>query len=535
MTEKRLIKLFCFFMIFAFIIQINMVGININQKYIGNAQLQQFKTFTITKARGDILDCNFQKLTDNEPVLKALITPNTENLQGVFYNISEENRKKFYQQLNTQKIFLTEIEGNVDGLTTFDSYKRYSDFNTAQHVLGYLNGDGVGISGMEKAFESEIKNSGEKVDLIAEIDGYGNIIDYKTEKSYQHSSNHPAALVVTIDNVIQKICEAVAKEYIPNGSIVVMESKTGKIKAMVSTPFYNANNIKEYLDMPNAPLVNKALQAYEPGSVIKPLWASMLLQNGFNKNKQYICKGYTDVNGHVYHCANNTAHGEMNMQRALEVSCNCYFIDAYMEDKAFYMKQLANQVNIGLPIELGRNYFTTSGYFPTIDEIQDLGQRSSVSFGQGKFLITPVHVAAYMNMFANKGVYIYPQLCEGIYDTVTSGLISNLYSYQCKQVIEEKVAEEIKQMLGNVVENGARGRAKPTYYSAGGKTGTAQTGKVNPDESEIFTAWFCGFYPLDNPQYTICITLYNGGESTQTAAPIFKKVCDGLYYLLAKN
>ena len=65
-----------------------------------------------------------------------------------------------------------------------------------------------------------------------------------------------------------------------------------------------------------------------------------------------------------------------------------------------------------------------------------------------------------------------------------------------------------------------------------GKTGTAQTGRYNEDGSEILTAWFCGFYPYENPEYTICITMYNGGESTRTAAPVFKKICDSLYYLI---
>ena len=87
-------------------------------------------------------------------------------------------------------------------------------------------------------------------------------------------------------------------------------------------------------------------------------------------------------------------------------------------------------------------------------------------------------------------------------------------------------------MLKNVVEEGAMERAKPNYLSAGGKTGTAQTGRYNENGSEILTAWFCGFYPYDNPRYTICITMYNGGESTRTAAPVFKKICDSLYYLI---
>jgi len=67
--------------------------------------------------------------------------------------------------------------------------------------------------------------------------------------------------------------------------------------------------------------------------------------------------------------------------------------------------------------------------------------------------------------------------------------------------------------------------------SGGGKTGTAQTGKTKENGEEIFTAWYSGFYPADNPQYAIVITIYDGGESTYTAAPLFKKICDSIYYL----
>ncbi|MBQ7284268.1 MAG: penicillin-binding protein 2, partial [Oscillospiraceae bacterium] len=161
----------------------------------------------------------------------------------------------------------------------------------------------------------------------------------------------------------------------------------------------------------------------------------------------------------------------------------------------------------------------------------DLGQLASVSFGQGKMLLTPVHVMAYMNIFANNGIYVEPQIAQGIYNAQTRELVTNLYNYSDKQVISQQTAQKVKTMLKNVVEEGAQKRAQPMYLSAGGKTGTAQTGRYD-DNGEVLTAWFCGFYPYDNPQYTICITMYNGGEITHTAAPIFKKICDSLYYLI---
>ena len=286
------------------------------------------------------------------------------------------------------------------------------------------------------------------------------------------------------------------------------------------------------MNQSNSPLLNKALQSYEPGSVIKPLWAAVLLENGYSPDKIYECTGTVTVNGHEYHCANNKAHGYVNMQQALTVSCNCYFINAGIDDKAGEFYKMAQQISLGKAIQLTEGYYTKNGYFPDKEELDNLGQLASVSFGQGKMLLTPVHVLAYMNVFANNGVYVQPQTVQGIYNADTKELIKNLYCYDDKQTISVKTAHQIKEMLKNVVEEGAMQRAKPNYLSAGGKTGTAQTGKYNENGSEILTAWFCGFYPYDNPQYTICITMYNGGESTRTAAPVFKKLCDSLYYLI---
>ena len=311
-----------------------------------------------------------------------------------------------------------------------------------------------------------------------------------------------------------------------------MESNTGKIKAMVSTPFYSANDVASALNEENSPLVNKALHSFESGSVVKPLWGAVLLENGYNPGRIYNCTGTTEINGHEYHCANNTAHGEVDMEKALVVSCNCYFINAYTENKAFSFYQMAKNLSFGEKLLLTREYGTKSGYFPAVEELEDLGQLASVSFGQGKMLVTPVHIAAYMNTFATGGIYVYPQITEGIYNADTKDIVTNLYSYSEKRVITQKTAARIKQMLEKVVVDGAKGRAKPEYLSAGGKTGTAQTGKYTENGDEILTAWFCGFYPYDNPKYTICITIYNGGESTRTAAPIFKKICDSLYYLI---
>lgn len=531
MKEWRLTIIVCAFVMFAFVIELNMISIAIEPVYYEYANKQQNKEIEITDGRGIITDNNFNNITNTNMQMKTLVTVYDDDIQQVFNALTEKEKKKFYDNMKSQKNFIVEIDETVKNREIYNTTSRYTDFNIAQHLIGYVDGEGNGVSGIEKVFDEQLKNAKRAQFLCLKLNGYGEIVETEKIEKMKDKNKIPSLLMLTIDNTLQRMCEGIAKEHIPNGSLVVMETKTGKIKAMVSTPFYSANNVAAALNQKDSPLLNKSLQSYEIGSVIKPLWSAALIENGFNPEKVYECTGTINVNGHEYHCANNRAHGPVDMQQALTVSCNCYFINAAVSDKAGVFYEMAKNVSFGENIELAKNYETKAGCFPSKEELENAGQLASISFGQGEMLLTPIHVMAYMNIFANNGVYVQPQTVQGIYNSDSKELITNMYNYKEKQVISQQTAEKIKQMLKNVVEEGAMGRANPNFLSAGGKTGTAQTGRYD-DNGEILNAWFCGFYPFDNPQYTICIMMHNGGESTRTAAPVFKKVCDSLYYLI---
>lgn len=522
-TEKRLVALTAMFIWFAFFVQLKMTEIMCSD-YGDKAKNMTVKSVDISTGRADIVDCNLKKITGSENESKAFIR-NTKDLQKVFENIREEDREKFYNQVQNETAVVVDLQKPIQSDTIYTVSKRYSSMNIAQHLIGYVDIDGNGVSGIERAYNLQLKDNGEKIKVNFNVNGAGVIYGDINNEVIEAEK----VLSLTIDNAMQRICEEVAKENIKNGSIIVMESETGKIKAMVSTPNYDPNNLQNYLNSEHSPMLNKALQSYEPGSVIKPLWAAMLLENGYNKDYNYYCNGYTEVNGHYYHCANNRVHGEINMSDALTKSCNCYFVDSNIKDKGIKLCQMANQMNFGKSIELCDGYYTTKGNFPTSEEIENMGIQSSTCFGQGLFRVSPVHVVSYMNIFANNGMYVNPQVVEGIYNWKNGECEESIYRYNAKQVISKETANEVKNMLVNVVEDGASGRAKPEHLKAGGKTGTAQTGKTDED-GEVFVSWFCGFYPAECPKYTICIQMYDGGESSVNTAPLFKKICNAIYY-----
>ncbi len=530
MYEKRLVAIIVSFFIFAFVLQINIVEI-ICLDYGQAAIKQTNKTIQISTGRANIVDASFNAITGTKTQYNALVETQDANLQKIFNSLSDENKIKFNNQIQDYKRVVVEVETPIEQEILYITKQRYTSNNIAQHIIGYTNIDNVGVSGIEKAFDEKLNDNGEILELNLKVNGngdvYGDII--------QNISEREEVLSLTIDNSIQRLAESIAKEYITNGSIVIMETRTGKIRAIASTPIYDANNVEDYLESENSPLLNKAFLAYEPGSVVKPLWAALALENGYSMHSVYECKGQTEINGHIYGCANGTAHGIVDMQEALRVSCNGYFINLYYQQRPHWMAQMANQMNFTNSIELAENYKTNNAYFPQYEDLLDLGKISSVSFGQGEFLTTPIHITAYMNIFANDGVYVLPKISQGIYDDVNYDLIENLYEYEAKRVISQENAQLIKEMLTTVVDEGAQARAKPEYLTAAGKTGTAQTGIVKEDGEELFNAWFSGFYPADNPQYTITVHLYDGGESSYSATKIFKQICDQLYFLMYPN
>ena len=525
MTEKRLLVLYCGIFAFAVLVEAKITQLMCSG-YDILAEKQTVRTVDISAGRADITDCNLNKITGTEDVLKAFVTDETQ-LQNIYSYIREADREKFYQRIQQEKQIVVDLATPLQTDAIYTISKRYSPVNIAQHLIGYTDLDGNGLTGIERVYDDFLKSNGEKISVHFNVNGNGDIYG----NAYSSISGSGRVLALTIDNSLQRMRESVAKEYIPNGSIIIMESKTGKIKAMASTPVYDANNVADYLDNKNSPLVNKALQSFEPGSVIKPLWAALMLENGINPEEEYYCNGYTTVNGHTYHCANNRVHGPVTMEGALVVSCNCYFIDRYVKEKELLFRQTANQLYFGENIKLCNDFYTSKGDFPSAQRLENQGVLSTVSFGQGDFRLTPVHITAYMNVFANKGIYVNPQIVEGIFDRASHTQTEKIYSFSAKRVFSTETSETIKEMLVSVVEDGAARRAHPTFLSAGGKTGTAQTGKTKENGEEIFTAWFCGFYPRDNPQYTICVSMYDGGESTYSAAPVFKRICDSIYYL----
>ena len=104
--------------------------------------------------------------------------------------------------------------------------------------------------------------------------------------------------------------------------------------------------------------------------------------------------------------------------------------------------------------------------------------------------------------------------------------IENEKEPQYAYVLEEYIAESLKNMMTAAVYDNETANARPQKTTAGAKTSTAQTGRFNEDGLEICNAWVTGFFPSDNPEYAVTVLVEDGGYGNDSAAPIFRKIAD---------
>lgn len=136
-----------------------------------------------------------------------------------------------------------------------------------------------------------------------------------------------------------------------------------------------------------------------------------------------------------------------------------------------------------------------------------------------------------MNALASDGVWRAPYLVQGTVDEATGETSPLQYAGSSRRVTTKATAAALRGMLGEVVREGLGQKAMPSDGSAGGKTGTAQTGRFSPGGEEYTDLWFAGFWPLEHPRYTIVVMLDETTALSSEAAVLFARMCDGLRYL----
>ena len=412
------------------------------------------------------------------------------------------------------------------------STRYYPNSELASSVIGFTNGDGDGIYGLEAQYDKIL--AGTDGYYVTARDSYGNEMPYEYE-SYIPAQNG-GNLTTTIDAYIQQCLEkqllATVQECGAQNRAcgIVMNVKTGAILAMATVPGYDLNDpwtlneyysdfliedglvegTEEYETTSQKYLMdmwrNKAVSdAYIPGSTFKVVSSSMgLTENKVQLNDIVFCGGSRHLFGHTIHCHVTDGHGDLTFPQGLVQSCNVWFMEIgerLGKDKFIeYFKSFGylEKTGIDLPAE-------GNSIIQPINQMTDL-DLAIYAFGQN-FNITPIQHIVAIAAVANGGYLLEPYLVEQITDT--EGNITYQHETEIKrQVISKDVCDKLAVILEEGVSGD--GGAKNVYvagYKIAAKTGTSEKkgDEIRVDNVKPYICSCVAFAPADDPEIAILI------------------------------
>ena len=383
------------------------------------------------------------------------------------------------------------------------------------------HGQGHGAAGLEAAFDDLLTGSGAGDTLLCTVNAQGKL---RAEPVLTPADSGAVGVQLTLSREIQQTAEAVANETMQSGCILVLDTANAKVRACVSRPGYDPENISASLNAPDSPLLERAFQCYAVGSVFKPVVAAAALEAG-ESGFVYTCPGWCAVDGRIFRCAGGIPHGEVDLAGALEKSCNGYFIRLGQALGADAVRAMAEQLGFGQAIPLTDALHTAAGVLPEREALASSGAYANFCFGQGELLASPLQVAAMMNTIASGGVYRTPFFVCGSVDETDGTPLETLAHPQSRRVMSAENAALLREMLCQVVEEGTAQDAAELEGGAGGKTGTAQTGQFDADGTERKNLWFAGFYPAEKPRWTVIVLQDGQTETAYSSAAIFARLC----------
>lgn len=530
MSGKRVLALYAAILFSFAVILCRLYFLAQNQTYAARAKAQSAVRLALPARRGNFYDHTGALLTGLETQYLALCFPGENSYSRLYAYTDEDGKALLYQNRNRSIPFLLGVERDLywQGVSCYPFARRYASAPLCQQLIGYLDGEGHGAAGLEKALDKLLTGTGEHDVLLCAVTAQGQLQAGETPQ-YLRQDSKAVGVQLTISRQIQRAAEAVAAETMTSGCILVLDTASAAVRASVSMPGYDPDNLAASLDAPDSPFLNRVLECYTVGSVFKPVLAAAALEQGIFP--EYECTGAVVIDGQIFRCAGGVPHGTVNLAEALEKSCNGYFVRLGQQLSAETLLQTAEAFGFGRQIAVAGRLYADSGNLPTAQELAQSGQLANFSFGQGSFLASPVQVAAMMNAIACGGVYRTPFFVEGTVDE-TQAAVSEAFSQpQGKRILSEKTVDALREMLEQVVAEGTAQDAAGLEEGAGGKTGTAQTGQFTPEGVERKNLWFAGFYPAQKPKYTIVVLQDGQTDPAYSSAAVFARLCTALRLL----
>ncbi len=474
----------------------------------------------IMHERGTIFDCNGYPLTNNNKKIISVISPTPRAITAISAVLKGDELKSVLNTLKNGKPAVCELDKEIkcEGIICTEVYTDNA-YNSAIHAIGYCNNQNIGVSGIQKAYDSYLYNNSPLTIRYA-IDGKGRILQGIKPEIQNKISPLSFGVVTTIDINIQNILENEAKK-LTKGAIIVAETDTAKIRGIVSVPTFTVDNIENILEDSSSPLFNRTLGAYNVGSVFKPCVAAAGIENGL-EYFEYNCKGKIKILDRTFKCHNLNGHKTMDYKNAIAQSCNTYFYNFGINIGGEKIVNIASNLNFGKSIRLCKGILTSSGTIPNIEKLSNTAHLANLSIGQGDFTATPISLLPLYCAIATDGKYYLPSIIEGI---TKNGVLTEYDYGSPTYAFSKSTADKLKESLKLVISEGTGILANPKTVTAAGKTATAQTGKFK-DGKEIKSSWFCGYFPYENPKYTVIVFCEDQSLAQKSCAEIFASIAD---------
>lgn len=505
--------------------------------YAASAGGQSLSETELPRSRGNFYDRDGRQLTGTEPRWYALCIPGDSSYATLFPYVSFEEQAQLYEKRNSMTPFLVEVSTDLsaNGVYTYTGAQRYLPNPIARHLIGYLNGEGVGVSGLELAYEDVLAQAGDTRTVTCTTTAQGSLMT-GTQPELQAADGTSQGVQLTLDANLQRACEGIAAQSMERGCILVMDVQTGEILASVSMPEFDPNHLVKSIEADDTSLINRPLSAFSAGSVFKVVLAVAAYQAGYSWFT-HDCTGSVEVGDQVFRCAGGRAHGTVNLRGALEQSCNCYFIELGRLLGGERILRTARALGFGQATAVAPGLKSAEGNLPQASAVADTdgGQLAMLSFGQGALTVTPLQITAMMNTIADGGVWKAPSFVQGVVNAETMSMVQPMETADDQPVCDEATAAVLRSMLTSVVEEGIGHQAAPEAGQAGGKTGTAQTGQFDEAGEELLNYWFSGFWPAEEPRYTVTVLQDTTLEPVTSSAAIFARVVDAIAVLEGQN
>ena len=470
---------------------------------------------------------NFVMAENVSDVTVATIKENSFSLPGV--EIVETSTRSY-----EQGTVLPHVLGRV-GKITAEKWKVTDENGQTTYPLrdkGYNMNDVIGISGLESAYEDELRGKDGVETITRNSDG----VIVSTAMTTVPEPGHTVQLTVNsdfqkaVEQALGKNIDMISRAYGTDGAranagaVVVLDVKDGSVLASANYPSFDQNlyatQYSEYSADPGMPLFNRALQGlYTPGSTYKPSVAVAALDTGvINRFSTVYCNGvYNYFQDYHPKCTRHGHSGNIDVITAIKWSCNIFFYDvgrrvtSDVYDAYAYKLGLGQRTGVEVSEALGRLTTKNDSNYTASLEVQ-------AAIGQGNTVITPVQLATYAGTIANRGTRYRTHFVKSILDTNTGKVLQETQP-EVMDVIEDRgdTFDLVQQGMMGVAQTIPALASYP--YTIACKTGSPQRSEsyyAGSTRKHYTNATMIAYGPVEDPRIAIGIVVEYGGAGART-------------------